>query len=388
MDPVVIVVSRRTPLGALNGNFKSISSPELGSIVIKKVSEKIRNEIDSVYMGCVLSAGLGQSAARQAALRAGLDYSVNCINVNKICGSGMAAVMLARNAIIAGESNIAIAGGMESMTNAPYLLEKARSGYRFGDGVLIDHMVRDGLLDAYEKCVMGSYAEDTAKAYSFTREDQDEYAKRSFLKARKSIESELCKNELVQVSIKLKKTETIIDKDEVPFSVDISRIPSLRTAFRENGTITAASASSIADGAAAMLLMKESKAKELGLFPQVRIIAQSSFSQSPKLFATAPLGAIKDVLHKSNWKISDVDLFEINEAFAVVAMAAIKEFSINPDKVNILGGSCAIGHPLGASGARIISTLINAMNITNGKKGLATLCVGGGEAVAMTFEKI
>lgn len=388
MDPVVIVVSRRTPLGGLNGDLKTVSSPQLGGTVIASVSEKVRGKIDSVYMGCVLSAGVGQSPARQASFLAGLDASVHCVNINKICGSGMAAIMIARNAILAGESEIVVAGGMESMTNAPYLLEKARSGYRFGDGVLVDHMVRDGLQDAYEKCVMGKYAEDIAEEYGFTRTQQDDYAKESFLKARKSTEDGIAANEIVPIKVKLKKTEAVIDRDQIPFSVDISRIPTLRPAFKENGTVTAASASSISDGAAAVLLMKESKAKELGLTPQVKIIAQSTFSQDPKLFVTAPVGAIKDVLRRSVWSINDVDVFEINEAFAVVPMTAIKELSIDPSKVNILGGACALGHPLGASGARIVTTLINAMNVSGGKKGLATLCVGGGEGVAMTFEKI
>lgn len=388
MDPVVIVASKRTALGGLNGVFKTVSSPLLGGTVIKDISEKVKDKIDSVYMGCVLSAGIGQSPARQASFAAGLDASVHCVNINKICGSGMMAVMFARNSILAEESEIVVAGGMESMTNAPYLLEKARSGYRFGDGVLVDHMVRDGLLDAYEKCVMGRYAEDVAESYGFSRENQDKYAEQSFLKARKSTEEGLAANEIIPVTVKSKKTETVIDKDEIPFSVDISRIPTLCPAFKENGTVTAASASSISDGAAAMLLMKESKAKELGLTPQVRIVAQSTFSQNPKLFATAPIGAIRDVLRRSVWSIKDVDVFEINEAFAVVPMVAMKEFSIDPEKVNILGGACALGHPLGASGARIITTLINAMNVSGGKRGLATLCVGGGEGVAMTLEKI
>ena len=388
MDPVVIVAAARTPLGAFNGNFKSVSCIDLGSNVIKKVSEDVAAKIDSVYMGCVLSAGLGQSAARQAAISAGIDNSVNCTNINKICGSGMTSVMMARNSILAGESEIAIAGGMESMSNAPYLLEKARFGYRFGDGKIIDHMVRDGLLDAYEKCVMGVYAEHTVEKYSFTREDQDSYAEKSFLKARKALENGFFKNEISPLIIKSKKSETKIDTDEVPFSVDLAKIPTLKPAFKENGTITAASASSIADGAAALLIMTESKAMQLGLVPLARIVAQSSHSQSPKSFTTAPIGAVKSVLEKSNWQISDIDLFEINEAFAVVAMAAIKELSIDPEKVNIFGGACAVGHPLGASGTRVIVTLLNAMKMTNAKRGLATLCVGGGEGVAMTFERI
>jgi acetyl-CoA C-acetyltransferase len=300
----------------------------------------------------------------------------------------MASIMIAKNELLAGESEIIIAGGMENMTNAPYLLEKARFGYRFGDGKIIDHMLKDGLMDAYENCVMGNYAEDTAAAYSFTREEQDEYSKHSFLKARKAIENGLFKQEIVPIVMKSKKTETEINTDAIPFSVDLSRMASLKPAFREGGTITAASSSSISDGAAAVLIMRESKAKQLDIKPLARIVAHSNFSQDPHLFATAPIGAIKQVLKKSSWNISDVDLFEINEAFAVVPMAAIKEFSIDPTKVNIHGGACALGHPLGASGCRIVVTLLNAMKISGAKRGLATLCVGGGEGVAMTFEKI
>ncbi|MDR0631852.1 MAG: thiolase family protein [Holosporaceae bacterium] len=387
MDPVVIVAAARTPLGAFNGKLRSTSAVELGKIVVRKVVEDYNVKIDSVYMGCVLSAGLGQSAARQAAIGAGLSESVNCVNVNKICGSGMAAIMLARNAIISGENDVVVAGGMESMTNAPYLLEKARFGYRFGEGKVIDHIMKDGLMDAYEKCVMGWYAEDTASAYSFGREDQDEYAAKSFIKARKAVENGTFEREIVSVAVKDKKSETIVDRDEIPFSVDLAKMPHLKPPFRENGTITAASSSSISDGAAAVLMMKESKAEKMGLVPFARIVAQSSFSQAPKLFTTAPIGAIKQVLEKSKWHIKDVDLFEINEAFAIVAMAAIKEFSLDPETVNVFGGACAIGHPLGASGARIIVTLLNAMETRNARNGLAALCVGGGEGVAITLEK-
>ncbi len=388
MDSVVIVSATRTPLGAFNGYFKSTSSVELGSNVIKKASEAISVNVDSVYMGCVLNAGLGQSVTRQAAIMAGIGYDVNCININKICGSGVTSVVMARNAILSGESEIAIAGGMESMTNAPYLLEKARNGYQFGDGKIIDHMVHDGLLDAYKKCVMGVYAEDSAEAHKITRKDQDEYAEKSFLKAKDAVRNGYFKNEISPVTIKSRKADITIDTDEVPNSVDLSKIQTLKTPFKENGTITAASASSISDGAAAMLVMKESKAKELGCTPIARIVAQSCYSQDPKFFATAPVGAIKSVLKRSNWEVSDVDLFEINEAFAVVPIVAMKEFSINPEKVNVFGGACALGHPLGASGARIIVTLLNALRIKGLKKGLATLCVGGGEGVAMTFEVI
>ncbi|MDR1334393.1 MAG: thiolase family protein [Holosporaceae bacterium] len=387
MDSVVIVDAARTALGAFNGKLKTVSAVELGQTVVKKVVENYNVKIDSVFMGCVLSAGLGQSAARQAALKAGLCESVNCVNVNKICGSGMVAVMMARNAILSGESDVVVAGGMESMTNAPYLLEKARSGYRFGDGKLVDHIVKDGLLDAYEQCLMGDYAEDTVAACSFSREDQDKYAIESFTKARKAVADGIFKNEITPLTVKDRKSETIVDTDEIPFSVELEKMPNLKPAFR-GGTITAASASSISDGAAAMLLMRESQADKMGLVPRARIVAQSSFSQSPKLFATAPIGAIRQVLQKSNLSLEDIDIFEINEAFAVVAMAVIKEFSLNPAVVNVFGGACALGHPLGASGARIIVTLLNAMEARGAKRGLATLCVGGGEGVAMVFEKI
>ena len=386
MDPVVIVSAARTPLGKFLGIFKSTSTVQLGATVIKKVVEDFNVKIDSVYMGCVLSAGLGQSAARQAALMSGLGNDVNCGNVNKICGSGMAAVMLARNAIASGENDVVVAGGMENMTCAPYLLPKARNGYRFGDGQIIDHMVKDGLLDAYNQCVMGVYADETAQEYGFSKDDQDQYALNSFKKARLAVNDGYFKNEIAPVQVKDKKDVITVEKDEIPFSVDLEKLPKLKPAFKPDGTVTAASASSISDGAAAMLLMKESTAKRYGLNPIARIVAQASFSQSPERFTTAPIGAINNVLAKSQWNINDVDVFEINEAFAVVAMAAIKSCNMDPEKVNVFGGACALGHPLGASGARILVTLLNALRFKNAKKGLASLCVGGGEGVAMTVE--
>ena len=386
MDPIVIVSAARTPLGAFNGKFKSTSTMELGSTVIKRVVENFDVKVDSVYMGCVLPAGLGQSPARQAAICAGLDKAVNCVNINKICGSGMASIMFGKNAILAGENEVVIAGGMENMTKAPYLLEKARSGYRYGDGQIVDHMVRDGLLDAYGKCVMGVYAEETAEEYGFTRDQQDEYALNSFLKARNAIEDGYFKNEIAPVNVRDKRGDILVKTDEVPFSVDLDKMPKLKPAFKIGGTITAASASSISDGAAAMMLMKESMARKLNFEPIARIVAHGSHSQEPNRFTTAPVGAIKKALEKSHWTVKDVDVFEINEAFAVVAMAAIKDCSIDPMKVNVFGGACALGHPLGASGARIVVTLLNAMRVKNAKKGLATLCVGGGEGFAMTFE--
>lgn len=385
MDPVVIVSAVRTPIGAFCGKFKSLSAVELGSVIIKCMKDNI-DCIDSVYMGNVLSAGLGQSPCRQAVLGSGLELGTNCFNINKVCGSSMAALMFARNAILCEDSEVCVAGGMESMTNAPYLLMKGRLGYRFGDSEIVDHMVRDGLFDVYGKNVMGVYADETAEEYSISRETQDTFAENSFKKARVAIENHCFENEIIGVNITEKKNKYIVDTDEIPFSVDLTRIPSLKPAFKKNGSVTAASASSISDGAAGILLMKESKAKELNLNPIARIVAQACHSHDPGRFTTAPIDAIKKVLEKSNWFIGDVDLFEINEAFAVVTLAAMKELAIEDEKVNVFGGACALGHPLGASGARIVVTLLNALRQKNLKRGLATLCVGGGEATAMTFE--
>lgn len=387
MDSVVIVSSKRTPLGAFCGKFSNVKTQELGATVIKKVTADLDANVSDVYMGCVLSAGLGQSAARQSAISAGLGYSVHCININKICGSGMSAIMSARNAILARESEIVVAGGMENMSRAPYFLQKARTGYRLGDGALVDHMIYDGLTDAYGDCHMGLYADKTAELYGFSREAQDEYTLGSFNKARRAVEDNLFASEIAPVSVKDKKGAiTVVDVDEVPFSVDLQKMPKLRPAFRPEGTITAASASSISDGAAAVLMMSEKIAQKEKMEIEARIVAQSSFSQDPKLFALAPIGAVKQLLAKTGWSVNDVDVWEINEAFAIVAMAAIKDLDIAPEKVNIFGGACALGHPLGASGARIVVTLINAMKSRKAKKGVATLCVGGGEGVAIALE--
>lgn len=387
MDSVVIVSSKRTPLGAFCGKFSNVKTQELGATVIKKVTADLDANVSDVYMGCVLSAGLGQSAARQSAISAGLGYSVHCININKICGSGMSAIMSARNAILARESEIVVAGGMENMSRAPYFLQKARTGYRLGDGALVDHMIYDGLTDAYGDCHMGLYADKTAELYGFSREAQDEYTLGSFNKARRAVDDNLFASEIAPVSVKDKKGAiTVVDVDEVPFSVDLQKMPKLRPAFRPEGTITAASASSISDGAAAVLMMSEKIAQKEKMEIEARIVAQSSFSQDPKLFALAPIGAVKQLLAKTGWSVNDVDVWEINEAFAIVAMAAIKDLDIAPEKVNIFGGACALGHPLGASGARIVVTLINAMKSRKAKKGVATLCVGGGEGVAIALE--
>lgn len=387
MGSVVIVASGRTPLGAFCGKFSEVKAPELGATVIKKITHGLEKNISDVYMGCVLSAGLGQSAARQSAIIAGLGYDVHCVNINKVCGSGMSAIMCARNAILAGENDIVVAGGIENMSRAPYFLQKARTGYRLGDGALVDHMICDGLTDAYGNCHMGLYADKTAEEYGFSREDQDKYTLDSFNKARKAIEEGNFSSEIVPVSVKDRKgVISVVDADEVPFSVNLQKMPKLKPAFRPEGTITAASASSISDGAAAVLLMSEKTAQQKNLPIEARIVAQSSFSQDPKLFALAPIGAAKQLLNKTGWSVDDVDVWEINEAFAVVAMAAIKDLEIDPKKVNVFGGACALGHPLGTSGARIVVTLINAMKKRNAKKGIATLCVGGGEGVAIALE--
>ena len=388
MDNIVIVNYKRTPLGAFQGALRGFSSTDLGSHVIKGCLEGFDNvRVDNVLMGCVLPAGLGQAPARQAAINAGLPFNVNSMTINKVCGSGMQSIILAHDMIMAGTSSVAIAGGMESMTNAPYLLEKARSGYRLGHNKIIDHMFKDGLEDAYSNGkLMGEFAEDTAELYQFSREDQDNYAIKSVQKAQKNLDN--LKNEIYPIEIKSKKGSEILDKDETPLKVDIEKIKKLRPAFKSNGTVTAASSSSIADGAGCVLLMKESMAAKLNCTPIAKIVSFSSFSQDPKFFTTAPIGSIKDALSKADWQINDVDLFEINEAFAVVAMSAMHDLEIPEEKVNIFGGACALGHPLGASGVRIVITLLNALKTTGQRRGISTLCVGGGEGVAITVEMI
>lgn len=390
-DPVVIVSAARTPMGGLLGNFKDITAPCLGAHAISGCLSKIdknfeRSKIDQVIMGCVLSAGLAQSPARQASIHSGLSNSTPCSNINKVCGSGMYALMAARNSLLVGESEFIVAGGMENMTGAPYLLKKARAGYRYGDDKIIDHMVCDGLNDAFSGNVMGLLAEKAAEEYNLTREEQDAFTKKSYEKVFVAYEKDSFKNEIIPITIRQKKNEIVIDKDEPPFAVNIERLPTLKPVFKPDGTITAGSASSIADGAAALLLTRLSIAEKHGLIPIAKIVSQTTFAHDPSLFATAPIGAIKCVLNKAGWAIDDVDLFEINEAFAVVPMAAMKALNIPAEKVNIHGGACALGHPLGASGARIVVTLLNAMKMYGLNKGLATLCVGGGEGTAMTFE--
>lgn len=388
---VVITGAARTPVGSFQGVLSTESAPRLGSIAIKAAIEKSNikpEDIDDVIMGCVLPAGMGQAPARQAAIGANIPVSTGATTINKMCGSGMRSAMLANDQIIAGSSSISIAGGIESMSNAPYILPKVRTGLRMGHGDIKDHMFIDGLEDAYEPGrLMGTYAEDTAEAYQFTREQQDEFAIRSLKRAKIANEDGSFKNEIVPVQIKTRKGETEISNDEQPFTADISKIPNLRPAFRKDGTVTAANSSSISDGAAALVLMTLKEAEKRNLRPLARIISHSTNSQEPAWFTTAPIGAIKKVLDKANWKIGDVDLFEINEAFAVVPMAAMKDLSLSPDIVNVHGGACALGHPVGTSGARIIATLINALEKYNLHKGIASLCIGGGEATAMAIEK-
>lgn len=390
-DPIVIVSMCRTPMGAMLGSLKNVYVSNLGAIAISGCFDKINHKVSKdricqVIMGNVLSAGVGQSPARQAAIFAGLADKTPCTNINKVCGSGMYAVMAARNSLLLDECEFVIAGGMESMTNAPYILKKARAGYRYGNEQIIDHVAYDGLTDVFSNSIMGILAEKAAEEYSITREEQDTYAKKSYEKVFAAYEKNAFAEEIVPVKINDKKGELVISKDEPPFAVNLEKLSSLKPAFKTNGTITAGSSSSIADGAAALLLCRESVAIKNGLTPIARIVGQSCYAHNPNLFATAPINTIKNVLEKSNWNIDDVDLFEINEAFAVVTLSAMKECNIPEEKVNIYGGACALGHPLGASGARIIVTLLNAMKNTGKKRGLATLCVGGGEGTAMTFE--
>ena len=388
-DPVVIVSATRTPMGGMLGDFASLSASDLGAVAVKAAVERAGlkpEQIDEVILGNCLMAGQGQAPARQATLKAGLPKEVGALTITKMCGSGMKAAMLAHDAILAGSREIMIAGGMESMTNAPYLLPKARQGYRYGHSTMYDHMAMDGLEDAYEHKAMGVYAEQCAAKYGFTREAQDAYALESLKRAQTAIKDGTFVWEIAPVTIKGRSGDTVIEHDEQPPKAKPDKIPTLKSAFIKDGTVTAANASSISDGAAALVLMKASKAKELGLTPLARIAAHAEFSQEPAWFATAPAGAIKILFKKTGWTAADVDLYEINEAFANVTMAAMKDFDLPHSKVNIHGGATALGHPIGASGARIIVTLIGALKKTGGKKGVASLCIGGGEAVAVAIE--
>jgi acetyl-CoA C-acetyltransferase len=389
-DPVVFVSAARTPMGGMQGDFASITCAQRGSAAIKAAVERASTrpeQVDEVIMGCVLPAGQGQAPARQASLGAGLPLAAGCTTVNKMCGSGMRAAMFAHDMLLAGSTNLMVAGGMESMTNAPYLLPKARAGYRLGHGQILDHMFLDGLEDAYDKGrLMGTFAEDCAQSYGFTRGAQDEFAIRSLQRAQKANEDGSFGWEIAPVTVAGKKGDVVVSRDESPFKANIEKIPQLKPAFRKDGTVTAANSSSISDGAAALVMAKRSIANMMGLVPIATLVAHATHAQEPNLFTTAPIGAIKKVLAKADWSVESVDLWEINEAFAVVTMAAMHDLKLPAEKVNIHGGACALGHPIGASGARIIATLIGALRKYGKKRGIASLCIGGGEATAVAIE--
>lgn len=391
-DPIVIVSATRTPMGGFLGDFKDVTAATLGAAAIRAAVERARlgaEEVDEAVLGCVLAAGQGQAPARQAVLGAGLARGTPCSTVNKMCGSGMKAAMMAHDAILAGSARVALAGGMESMSNAPYLLERARSGYRMGHGKVLDHMFLDGLEDAYDKGrLMGTFAEDCAEKYGFTREQQDAYAIASLTRAQKAMSEGRFKDEIVAVTVKAGKELRAISEDEQPPKARLDKIPTLKPAFREGGTVTAANASSISDGAAALVLMRLSEAEKRGLTPLAAIRGHSSYADAPNLFPTAPVGAVERLMQRTGWAIGDVDLFEVNEAFAVVAMAAMRDLDIPHDKLNVHGGACALGHPIGASGARVMVTLLSALKQYDLKRGVASVCIGGGEATAIAVERL
>lgn len=391
-DDIVIIAAKRTPMGAMLGAFAALSAPELGAHAHSAAIEQAginASDIDEVISGCVLQAGIGQAPARQAAIKADIPNAIGATTINKMCGSGMKAVMLAHDLIKAGSAQIVLASGMESMTNAPYLLSKARAGYRLGHGELKDHMFLDGLEDAYEPgTLMGSYADATAKKYQFTREQQDAYAIESMERALAAQQQGTFADEIVPVTIIGRKGNTTITADEGPDAAKLTKIPQLKPAFHADGTVTAANSSSISDGAASLILMTAANAKARGLQPLAKIVAHASHAQAPEWFTTAPVAAIRTLLDQANWTTDDVDLFEINEAFAVVAMAAITDLELDPARVNVHGGACALGHPIGASGARILVTLLYALKQQNKTRGVAALCIGGGEATAMAIEVI
>ena len=391
MDPIVIVAAARTPIGGFQGDFKDLAAASLGAVAAKAAlarSAVLPEDIDELIFGCVLPAGQGQAPARQAALAAGLPEAVPCTTVNKMCGSGMKAIMFGHDILCAGSARIALAGGMESMTNAPYLLDRARSGYRMGHGKLLDHMFLDGLEDAYgEHLPMGAFAEDCARAFQFTRAAQDAFAVTSLERAQRAIAGGSFEQEIAPVDVRNGKDgERIVVHDEQPLKARPDKIPFLKPAFREGGTVTAANSSSISDGAAALLLMRRSEAEARGIAPLAAIRAHATHAQAPSQFPTAPIGALRKLMDKTGWSLADVDLFEINEAFAVVAMAAMRELGLPHEKVNVHGGACALGHPIGASGARIVVTLLAAMQKYGLKRGAAALCIGGGEATAIALE--
>ncbi|TCW81415.1 acetyl-CoA C-acyltransferase [Burkholderia sp. SRS-46] len=394
-DPIVIAAAARTPIGGFQGDFASLAAPQLGSVAIAAALARAGlapERIDEAVMGCVLPAGQGQAPARQAALGAGLPLATGCTTVNKMCGSGMRAAMFAHDMLRAGSADVIVAGGMESMTHAPYLLPKARAGYRMGHDQVLDHMFLDGLEDAYEKGrLMGTFADECAAEYAFSRDAQDAFAIESLARAKRANVDGSFDWEIAPVTVAGKpggKDDRVVSRDEQPFKADPSKIPSLKPAFGKNGTVTAANASSISDGAAALVMMRASTAARLGVTPLARVVGHATFAQAPAKFTTAPVGAIRRLFERNGWRATDVDLYEINEAFAVVTMAAMKEHGLPHDTVNVNGGACALGHPIGASGARILVTLIGALRARSARRGVASLCIGGGEATAMGIELV
>jgi acetyl-CoA C-acetyltransferase len=392
-DPVVILSARRTPVGAFQGAFATVTAPQLGAAAIKAAladSKLARGDIDEVIMGCVLSAGLGQAPARQSALGAGLLSITPTTTVNKMCGSAMRAVMTASDQILAGSANAMVAGGFESMTNAPYLLPKARAGYRMGHQQVLDHMFFDGLESPWDGQLMGCFAEATAAAagYGFSRQAQDDFARESVRRAQAAVADQSFAAEIAPVTASTRKGDVLVVTDETPGTLDVSKIATLKPAFKKDGTVTAASSASISDGAAALVLARESWAKARGLQPLARILGYTSFAREPEWFTLAPVGAMQKLLKQLNWRTSDADLYEVNEAFAVVAMAAIKDLELDPARVNVNGGACALGHPIGATGARILTTLLYALKHRGKRRGIASLCIGGGEATAIAVELI
>jgi len=390
-DAIVIVAAARTPMGGFQGELSAVSATDLGATAIKAALTRANvagDDVNEVLMGCVLPAGLKQAPARQASLGAGLPYSAGATTLNKVCGSGLKAVMLAHDLVAAGSAKIVVAGGMESMSNAPYLLDKARSGYRMGHGQVLDHMMWDGLQDAYEGLPMGNYAQATADEYGFSREDMDNFAIRSLTRAQDAIKNGSFVDEITPVTYSTRKGDVSVTFDEQPGKAQVDKIPTLRPAFTKDGTVTAANSSSISDGAAALVVMSEAEAKARGLTPLVRIVSHATHSQKPDEFTLAPVGAMNKVLAAAGWNKDEVDLWEINEAFAMVTMVAIKDMDLDADKVNVNGGACALGHPIGASGARLLVTLIHALKARGKHKGVTSLCIGGGEAVALAVEVI
>ncbi|HEU5134704.1 MAG TPA: acetyl-CoA C-acyltransferase [Steroidobacteraceae bacterium] len=386
---VIIAAATRTPIGAFQGVLSPVTAPQLGAAAIKgalAAAGIAGGDIQEVIMGCVLPAGLGQAPARQAALGAGIPAGVPTTTINKMCGSGMKAIMMAADQIRAGEAERAVAGGLESMSNAPYLLPKARSGMRMGHGELLDHMFYDGLQSPFDGQLMGVFAENTAQKYAFTRADQDSFATESTQRALKAVNSGAFAAEITPVTVKSRKGEVVVDKDETPFTVDLAKIATLKPAFRKDGTVTAASSSSISDGAAAAVLMSAAEAERRGVKPLARILGYASFSHEPEWFTTAPAGAIQKLLAKLAWKAGDVHLYEVNEAFAAVTMAAMRDVGFDHARTNVNGGACALGHPIGATGARIVATLVHALRARGGGRGIASLCIGGGEATAIAVE--